>query len=131
MRSLRSPPFARRRTVRSRPVPYLIFPVDEPPIDRSRAPTPPAADRHCPDVRGSGVVFMPGHHWKIFAPVYGSAAGRVGALFRRLSVGTYLSQSDHKTQDDEDDAAIHAIWPLGAAAWIDCIEFFRAALPPA
>src|SRR5262245_66221757 len=106
-----------------------MFPAGEPPIERSRTPAPPAADRHRPDVRSGGVVFVPRHYWKISAPLHGSVAGRLGALLRRLSVGADLPEPDHKTPHDGDDAAIHAIWPLGAAAWIDRAELFRAALP--
>src|SRR6478752_10444836 len=130
MRLQRLRRFVRRAIVHSRPVPYSIFQAGERPIE-ARTAAPPAADGHRVDVRGGRDLFMPRRHWKISAAIYGSIAGRVGSLLRRLPAGTHLSKSGHHTEIAGDDATLHAAWAVDTAARVYCIEFFRTALSSA
>src|SRR5262245_9535558 len=126
-----SPRFALRATAHLRLAQSSTFRVAGRPIERLVTPTPPALDRHRFDVCRGGDLFLSRHHRKIFAPIHGSIAGRVGPLSWRLPAGVYFSQSGHPTKNDGDGAAFPPDWPLRAAARIHRAEFLRVALSPA
>ena len=75
-------------------------------------------------MRGGRDVFLSRRHRKISAAVHGPFAGRLGPLLRRLPVGTYFSQSDHPTENDDDNATVLAGRSIGAAARIHRTELF-------
>src|SRR5215467_4260115 len=120
--------FARRTIARSPPARSSIFPVGGRPIERSATAATPTPDRHRPDVRGGGDVFLSRRHRKISAALHGPSAGRMGPLLWRLRAGFYFSQSNYPAENDDDNAAVPASRSFRAAARIDRAEFFRFAI---
>ena len=118
------PRFAPRAIVRSPLARSSIFRVGGRPIERSTTAATSALDRHCADVRGGRDVFLSRCHRKISAAVHGPFAGRLGPLLRRLPVGTYFSQSDHPTENDDDNASVLASRSIGIAARSTALSFF-------
>src|SRR5262245_5169968 len=126
-----SPRFAPRATAHSPPALCSIFRAAGRPIERLVSPAPPATQRHRFNVCGGRNIFLSRRHREIFAPLYGSIADRVGPLFRCVPAGVYISQSGYPTKNDEDNAAVPASRPFGAAAHINGSEFLRIALSSA
>ena len=113
----RSSPSAPRRIARSPPARCSIFPADGRHIERSCPPSPPAANRYRPDVRGGGVLLLASTRLaKYLNRSHGHDADRVVALLRCFPAGFDHVEPANPPGDDGNAPAIPADWPLGFVA---------------
>src|SRR5262245_47070552 len=96
-------------------------------IPRARS----APDWHRADVRGGRVLRGTRHDREIPQPLHGHAAGRMGALYRRVPVSVHRVESMDPTRPDAHRQAGAADRPFGPAAGLDAVQFPGAALSAA
>src|SRR5262245_47232140 len=90
-----------------------------------------APHRHRADVRGGGVLCHARYHREISQSLHEHAAGDVGALYRRVPVPVHRVESMDPPGSDPHQPAGAADRSFGAAAGVDAVQFYGAAIPSA